>query len=63
MSNTEKGEQEDAGQEETHLYSVGEKFAVIDEKRWLWRMPDIVPVGLQDILHSGKSDLRKSKMI
>lgn len=28
-----------------------------NEKRRMWRMPDLLPVSLQDLLHSWKSDL------
>ena len=31
--------------------------AEYSEKGRLWRMPDILPVGLQDFLHRRKSDL------
>ena len=42
------------------------KYTDIDkynEKRRLRRMSDILPVSLQDILHSGKSDLRAEEIV
>lgn len=29
----------------------------------MWRMPDILPVCMQDVLHGRKSELRKSEKI
>lgn len=61
--NTEKGEQEDERQqEETHSDSDGKNVTVVHEKGRMWRMSDIMPVSLQDILHCGKPGLRKNKI-
>ena len=45
-----------------HIKTKYKKFTEHNEKRWMWRMSDILPVCLQDFLYSRKSELRKHKI-
>ena len=48
---------------ETYQNIEHQGFKKIHEKRWMWRMPDILPVCLQNIMHCRQSELRKSKIM
>ncbi len=37
--------------------TYNEKFKGYGKKGWVWRVPDLLPVCLQDILHRGKPEL------
>lgn len=38
-------------------------FEGYNEKRRMWRMSNIMSIGLQDILHSWKSKLREQQIV
>lgn len=47
---------------ETYQKLKYKKIAKYSQKRRLRRMPDILPVGLQDFLYSRKPDLRETQI-
>lgn len=48
---------------EAYKNTDNKRLKGIHEKGRLWRVPDFLPVSLQDILYRGKSELRKSEII
>ena len=39
--------------------TVHQRFQEVNEERRMWRVPDILSVSLQDIMHGWQSDLRE----